>query len=111
MQIYKFGTSTIPLTYTPEELKRKVEAIVDSMQETFSFDMLCQNLVHEAENESKLQKEPHTEYSSIRLTAKDIRNVSYIIWDMIWKHELFIVFDAYPYDNERKNILLSRTFK
>lgn len=108
MRIYRFGISNIPLTYTFQELSKKVEKIVDEMPQQFTFASLCQRVIQIADNEGKLKKEQNTEYSSVQLTTKDVQSISRIIWDMIWKNKIYIVFNAYPYHSESKEFVFAK---
>lgn len=90
---YRFGTSYIPLLYTNEELKGIVELVIKSFSASFSFRQLCSAIINRADNEGKLKKEPHTQYSSVQLTTDDTNKISYLLWQIIWDKKLIIVFE------------------
>ena len=108
MGTYKFGTSNIPLSYSEQELEKKVLSLIDKMPSLFSFQRLCNQLLQEADNEGKLRKEPDTEYSTIHLTTDDIQAISKILWNLILERKIYTVFNAYPYCRESQDTVFSK---
>lgn len=108
MGTYRFGTSNIPLSYSEQELEKKVLSLIDKMPTSFTFQTFCNQLLQEADNEGKLRKEPDTEYSTIHLTTDEVQAISKILWNQILGRKLYTIFNAYPYGRESQETLFSK---
>ena len=83
----KEDSKTLTFKYTDDELEIAINGIIEQIEDDiFFFDVLCDTLMVEAQNENKIDNATNTVYLSNNLDAKEYERVSIILWKRIWAH-------------------------
>ena len=92
-RIRKFGVSCLSLNCSRAVIEEMIDKYIDKCKECFSFQEICKNIKHIAEEKGYFEKEENTEYSQVELTREDIHIINRIVWKKIGEKILIIDFD------------------
>ena len=92
-----YDPNPVCLTYSEDELRQLIGNYVQEQKGEFSYKSICVYILQRAKEEGKVPNANHTEYSSNELNPVSGRMVSKILWELIWKKQIFIVFGKNPY--------------
>jgi len=89
---YTDNRNPVPITYTDAELNDIIAKYISESRIEFYFNDLCYSILYKAKQEKKVKDAEHVAYLSSDLSYIDLIRVSRILWEYIWKKELFIAF-------------------
>ena len=92
-----YDPNPVPVTYTAEELWKKIDEFIKVVNTEFSFKGVCQYIVDCAIKEGKVRDPEHTQYSSRELNPLSSIEVSKYLWELIWAKHIYIAFGDNPY--------------
>ena len=97
MGITYYNSNPVPVEYTENEMKEKIQGYIAGCDGEFSFKSLCHYIVKIAIKEGKVKDAKYTQYSSNEMSPYSSIQVSKILWEMIWDRKIFIAFGENPY--------------
>jgi hypothetical protein len=80
------------LTYSDIELKQMIDEYIAGIDSEFSYFTICDHIVTRAYQEDKVEREPHVKYTSNAISTRDDYRISRMLWEKIWKQEIFTLF-------------------
>lgn len=92
-----YDPNPVPVTYTAEELGRKIDEYIKEVNTEFSFKGVCQYILDCAIKDGKVRDAEHTQYSSRELNPFSSIEVSKYLWELIWSKRIYIAFGENPY--------------
>ena len=83
MGITYYNSNPVPVEYTENEMKEKIQGYIAGCDGEFSFKSLCHYIVKIAIKEGKVKDAKYTQYSSNEMSPYSSIQVSKILWEMI----------------------------
>lgn len=80
------------LSYSDIELRQMIDEYIAGIDSEFSYFTICDHIVTRAYQEDRIEREPHVKYTSNAVSARDGYRISRMLWEKIWKKEIFTLF-------------------